>query len=74
MAVSKKVWLGLVVFAVVIAAYFGYSRVSAPAAAPTPPPQQEEESLDRIVWATGKVMPRRWATLSFNTSGLLKKI
>lgn len=70
---SRRVWIALAVILALIAAYFGYTRLAAPPPAPTPEASPVEET-EPIVWASGKVLPARWATLSFNVGGRLAEM
>jgi len=48
--------------------YLGYTQVYAPSAAPTPTPQLAA-STETVIWASGEVVPARWASLSFPIGG-----
>lgn len=70
---SRRVWFGLMVILVVIAAVFGYSRLSTSSA----PPQEEAapvEVVEPVIWASGKVLPARRADLSFSIGGRLAEV
>lgn len=51
-----------------VGAYFGYTRVIAPAGEPTPTPEPVDD-FETVIWASGEVLPARWANLSFPISG-----
>jgi HlyD family secretion protein len=70
----KKIVIGVVVAAIVLAggAWFYTSYL-----APQPEPEiaeETEEEVTQIVAATGIVLPSRWATLSFRTSGVVREV
>ncbi len=68
----RKVIVVLVILIVLVLAYFGYSRYLAQPSTPTPEAQSEEgEEEEAVIWASGTVLPERWATLSFEIGGLL---
>jgi HlyD family secretion protein len=51
-----------------LGSYFGYTQVYAPSAVPTPTPELEED-FEAVIWASGEVVPERWASLSFPIGG-----
>ncbi|GAB4532101.1 MAG: hypothetical protein Kow0063_12200 [Anaerolineae bacterium] len=48
--------------------YLGYTRVIAPAGEPTPTPEPLDD-FETVIWASGEVVPARWANLSFPVAG-----
>ncbi len=67
----RKVIIGLLVLIVAALAYFGYNRYLNQPAAPIPESQIGEEEEETVIWASGTVVPERWANLSFEIGGLL---
>jgi multidrug efflux pump subunit AcrA (membrane-fusion protein) len=64
----------VILFVVLIGVgYAGYTRVASPAAAPAPTPQPESQS-ENVIWASGKVLPARWADLSFTAGGRITRL
>jgi HlyD family secretion protein len=51
-------------------AYFSYTRYYLPAQSPTPTPEVAE-TLGRVIYASGTVLPERWANISFDIQGTL---
>jgi len=51
-----------------VGGYLGYTQVYAPSVAPTPTPELTED-FETVIWASGEVMPARWASLSFPIGG-----
>jgi len=70
----KKSIIAIAVLAVLGLAYWSYTSYVAPATAPTPTPVSEAEELNRVVSATGEVVPTRWAQLSFKIGGRLEEL
>jgi HlyD family secretion protein len=70
----KKSTIAIAVLVVLGLSYWGYTSYVAPSIAPTPTPIFEAEEFDRVVSATGEVVPTRWAQLSFKISGLLDEL
>lgn len=52
----------------ILGGYLGYTQVYAPSVAPTPTPELAQD-LETVIWASGEVVPARWANLSFPISG-----
>ncbi|MEJ2556592.1 MAG: HlyD family efflux transporter periplasmic adaptor subunit [Anaerolineae bacterium] len=52
----------------IIVGYLGYTQVYAPSVAPTPTPELAAD-LETVIWASGEVVPAKWADLSFPISG-----
>ena len=48
--------------------YLGYTQVYAPSVAPTPTPEAVDD-YETVIWASGEVVPQRWANLSFPIGG-----
>ncbi len=68
-----RTWIALTIILALVAGAFGYTRLSTPP--PTPEPQTEVvEEVASVVWASGKVLPARWARLSFNIGGRLAEV
>jgi HlyD family secretion protein len=59
--------LGIIALLAVIG-YLGYTQVYAPSVAPTPTPEVVED-FETVIWASGEIVPARWANLSFPLSG-----
>ncbi|NIO70930.1 MAG: HlyD family efflux transporter periplasmic adaptor subunit [Anaerolineae bacterium] len=70
----KKSTIAIAVLVVLGLSYWGYTSYVAPNTAPTPTPVFEAEEFDRVVSATGEVVPTRWAQLSFKIGGLLNEL
>jgi HlyD family secretion protein len=70
----KKSTIAIAVIVVLGLSYWGYTSYIAPNTAPTPTPVFEAEEFDRVVTATGEVVPNRWAQLSFKIGGLLDEL
>lgn len=70
----KKIVIGVVVAAIVLAGgVWLYNMYLAPQ--PEPETSEEpEEQVTQVVAATGIVLPSRWATLSFRTSGEVTEV
>jgi HlyD family secretion protein len=59
----------LIILAILaLVGYLGYTQVYAPSAAPTPTPAAAANS-EAVIWASGEVMPVRWASLGFPIGG-----
>jgi multidrug efflux pump subunit AcrA (membrane-fusion protein) len=69
----KKTTIAIIVIILLALSYWGYTSYIAPPA-PTPTPVFEAEEFDRMVSATGEVVPTRWAQLSFKIGGLLDEL
>jgi len=70
----KKSTIAIIVIIVLGLSYWGYTSYVAPNTAPTPTPAVEAQELNRVVSATGEVVPTRWAQLSFKIGGLLDEL
>jgi len=70
----KKSTIAIAVIIVLGLSYWGYTSYVAPNTAPTPTPVFEAEEFDRMVSATGEVVPSRWAQLSFKIGGRLDEL
>jgi HlyD family secretion protein len=70
----KKSTIAIVVIVVLGLSYWGYTSYVAPNIAPTPTPVLEAQEFNRVVSATGEVVPTRWAQLSFKIGGLLDEL
>jgi len=57
-----------------IGGYYGYTRYAARLAQPTPEVEELAEVGPEMVWASGTLLPARWATLSFEVGGRLRKL
>lgn len=57
-----------VVLILAVLGYFGYTGVYVPATAPTPTPETADE-FEEVIWASGEVIPKTWAELSFPIGG-----
>ncbi|MFQ5611191.1 MAG: HlyD family secretion protein [Anaerolineae bacterium] len=68
----RNIIIGIVVILAVVG-YFGYSEFYTPSAAPAPTPELAEE-INRVVWASGEVVPAQWADLSFGLGGQVVEI
>lgn len=51
-----------------VGGYIGYRQVFAPSAAPTPTPEVVDD-FETVIWASGELVPARWANLGFGISG-----
>jgi len=70
----KKSTIAIIVIVLLGLSYWGYTSYVAPNTAPTPTPVFEAEEFDRVVSATGEVIPTRWAQLSFKIGGYLDEL
>jgi HlyD family secretion protein len=70
----KKSTIAIIVLVVLGLSYWGYTSYIVPNTAPTPTPVFEVEEFDRVVSATGEVVPTHWAQLSFKISGRLDEL
>jgi HlyD family secretion protein len=70
----KKSTIAIAVLVVLGLSYWGYTSYVASNTAPTPTPIFEAEEFDRVVSATGEVVPTRWAQLSFKIGGRLDEL
>ncbi len=70
----KKGTIAIAVLVVLGLSYWGYTSYVAPNIAPTPTPVLEAEEFNRVVSATGEVVPARWAQLSFKIGGYLDEL
>ena len=70
----KKSTIAIAVIVVLGLSYWGYTSYVVPNTAPTPTPILEAEEFDRVVSATGEVVPARWAQLSFKIGGRLDEL
>jgi HlyD family secretion protein len=70
---NRKLLTGIVLVVVIVVGYAGYTRMAPPAAAPAPTPQPES-STENVIWASGKVLPARWADLSFSGGGRITRL
>ncbi|MGB5932268.1 MAG: biotin/lipoyl-binding protein, partial [Anaerolineae bacterium] len=69
---SKRI-VALLVGAMLIAlGYWGYNRYTAPKPEATPAPAVED--IERVVSATGVVVPARWATLALQMNGRVERV
>jgi HlyD family secretion protein len=63
----------LVLIILAAGGYFGYTQVYAPSVAPTPTPEAVDE-FETVIWASGEVVPQRWANLSFPIGGQVTEL
>jgi HlyD family secretion protein len=67
----RRIWIVvLVLVALAGLGWLGYSQGYLPALSPTPTPPPTQE-FGTVIWASGKVVPKAWATLSFEIGGKL---
>ena len=59
--------LGILVILALVG-YLGYTQVYGPSSAPTPTPAAAANS-ETVIWASGEVLPARWASLGFPIGG-----
>jgi len=65
----RRTLIIIVVIALVAAgAYLAYTQVISPSGVPTPTPEPVDD-FETVIWASGEVMPARWANLSFPIAG-----
>ncbi len=70
----RRGWLIVLILGVVaVVGWLGYSQVYVPSMAPTPTPQATQEA-HTVIWASGKVVPKTWATLGFQISGRVTEL
>jgi HlyD family secretion protein len=63
----RTVIIGLLAL-LALGGYLGYTQVYAPSVAPTPTPEAVDD-YETVIWASGEVVPQRWANLSFPIGG-----
>jgi HlyD family secretion protein len=56
-----------------VAAYLAYTQVISPSGNPTPTPEVVDD-FETVIWASGEVIPARWANLSFPIAGQIVEI
>ena len=59
--------------ALVVAVYFGYTQVIAPSGTATPTPELSDD-FEAVIWASGEVVPAKWANLTFPAAGQVAQI
>jgi multidrug resistance efflux pump len=57
-----------------VAGYYGYTAYVARQAEPTPEPAAVVDLGPEMIWASGTVLPARWASLSFEAGGRLGEL
>ena len=66
----------IIIIAIVLlggGAYLAYNQVIVPSRVPTPTPEVLDD-FETVIWASGEVMPERWANLSFPIAGQVVEI
>ena len=75
---KRALWIVAAVILLAVAGYAGYTvlaRGQAPAAEePTPTAAEEAQQVENVIWASGKLVPARWASMSFPGAGRLEAI
>ncbi len=70
----KRTWIIVAVIVVVLAGgYFAY-RAYQSRNAPTPVQKETETLQDNVIWASGKLVPVRWAAVSPMSAGTVKTV
>ncbi len=75
----RSIRIVLAVVVLLVAGWFGYRAYMAGQAAATNPPgaagaQEDAAALENVIWASGKLVPARWAGLSPATGGMVQAI
>ena len=67
--------LVIIVVLVLLAAgaYLAYNQVVAPSRVPTPTPELIDD-FETVIWASGEVVPERWANLGFSITGQVVEV
>jgi multidrug efflux pump subunit AcrA (membrane-fusion protein) len=64
----RRTLILIILVALALAGYLGYTQVYAPSSAPTPTPAAAANS-ETVIWASGEVLPVKWASLGFPIGG-----
>jgi HlyD family secretion protein len=64
----RRTLILIILVALALVGYLGYTQVYGPASAPTPTPAVAANS-ETVIWASGEVLPARWASLGFPIGG-----
>jgi len=64
----RRTFILIILIALAAVGYLGYTQVYGPASAPTPTPVLAANS-EAVIWASGEVIPARWASLGFPIGG-----
>lgn len=74
MTLPKRIYIGTIVLAILIllAGCTAQTSRSQPSATPVSP--ETEAELEGVIWASGEVVPARWAYLSFEVSGRVAQV
>jgi len=70
----KRIGIVIGILALVVAGYYGYTTYVAGHAEPTPEPKEVMDVGPEMIWASGTLLPARWASLSFETGGRLREL
>ena len=70
----KRFGIVIGVLALLAASYYGYTAYVAGQAEPTPEPAEVMEAGPEMIWASGTLLPARWASLSFEAGGRLGEL
>jgi HlyD family secretion protein len=63
----------IVVVLLAVVGYVGYTQLYSPSGTPTPTPERVED-FETVIWASGEIVPARWANLSFPISGRVMEL
>ncbi len=58
----------IIVVLLAVVGYFGYTQLYSPSGSPSPTPPPVDD-FETVIWASGEIIPARWANLSFPISG-----
>ena len=64
----RRTLILVILAALALVGYLGYTQVYGPASTPTPTPVLAANS-ETVIWASGEVLPARWASLGFPIIG-----
>lgn len=65
----RRIWVvALVLIGLAVVGWLGFSQGYLPSLSPTPTPTPIQE-FETVIWASGKVVPMTWTTLSFEIGG-----
>ena len=72
-SMRRRTVIIIIIAVLAVGGYVAYTQVLAPSGAPTPTPEAVD-NFDTVIWASGEIVPIRWANLSFPTTGRLAEL
>ena len=69
----RRTLILVILVVLALGGYLGYTQVYAPSSAPTPTPAVAANS-ETVIWASGEVLPARWASLGFPIDGQVAEL